>query len=243
MGLPQEVGLELPPCETDLDARVGTGTDERMQMIIRRTTVLIGADERVSTDDLAGLLEWHDFNVLGAAADGRQLVDAARKMKPDVVIVDVSMSGLNAIGELQAFASEPLDTRVIVLSQHNDSEAATEALRAGAGAFLLQESIGQELIRAIQLVAQGHVYIAAAVTEAVIKRMGAIDAGALELTERQREVLHLTIKGRSLHEIAVELNLTTRAVETHKHEIMRTLGVHSTADLIRLAIAQRPRLH
>jgi DNA-binding NarL/FixJ family response regulator len=213
-----------------------------MPMNIRRTTVLIGADERISTKILVGLLEGHDFNVLGATADGRELVDAARRMKPAVVIIDVSMSGWNAIDVLRAFAAEHLNTKVIVLALHNDSEAATEALRAGAAAFLLQESIGQELIHAVHLVAQGHVYIAAAVTDAVMERMGTID-DALDLTERQRDVLLLTVKGRSLHEIAVELNLSTRAVETHKHEIMQTLGVQSTADLIRFAIEHRPRLH
>jgi DNA-binding NarL/FixJ family response regulator len=211
-------------------------------MITRRTTVLIGANERVSTD-LTGLLIGHDFNVLGAALHGRQLVDAARKMRPDVVIADVSMSSLSANELLQAVAAERLKTRVIVLAMHNDSEAATEALRAGAAAFLLQESVGQELIHAIHLVAQGHVYIATAVTDAVMERMGGIDDGVLDLTQRQRDVLLLTIKGRSLHEIAVELNLSTRAVETHKHEIMQTLGVQSTADLIRFAIEHRPRLH
>lgn len=214
-----------------------------MQMINRRTTVLIGADQRVSTQLLVGLLEGHSFNVLGATADGREFVDAARRMQPLVAIIDVSMSGLTSIDVLRAFAAERLNTRVVVLAMHNDSEAAIEALRAGAAAFLLRDSIGEELIHAVHLAAQGHVYIAAAVTDALMARMGAIDEGDLALTERQRDVLLLTLKGRSLREIAVELNLSTRAVETHKHEIMQVLGVQSTADLIRRAIEHRTRLH
>ena len=212
-------------------------------MMMRRTTVLIGADERVCAHGLAWLLEGHAFNVLGTAPDGRQLVDAARRTKPDVVLVDESMSGLSAWEVLQAFAAESVKTRLIMLAKHNDSAAAIEALRAGAAAFLLQDSIGQELIHAIRVVAQGHVYIAAAVSDAVMERMGTIDDGSLELTARQREVVLLALKGRSLHEIALELNLTTRAVETHKHEILRTLGVQSSAGLIRRAVEHRPRLH
>jgi len=97
-------------------ARGFTEADERMHMIIRRTTVLIGADARVSTEDITGLLEGHDFTVLGMAADGRQIVDAARRLKPDVVVADASMSGLSAIELLHAFAAESLAARVIVLA-------------------------------------------------------------------------------------------------------------------------------
>ena len=210
-------------------------------MIKRRTTVLIGADERTSSRDLPGLLEGHDFLVFGVAADGRQLLDAARRMMPDVVIVDESMPE-STIDVLRALAAERLGSRVIVLAMDNDGDAAIAALRAGAVSFLLRDSIGQELIHAVHLVAQGHVYIAAAVTDEAMRQMGAID-DALELTGRQRQVLRLTLKGRSLHQIANELNLSTHAVETYKHEILRALGVQSTAGLVRYAVEQRPRLH
>ena len=104
--LPLEVTPVLLRAKRSLDTRVGTEADERMHMIIRRTTVLIGADARVSTEDITGLLEGHDFTVLGMAADGRQIVDAARRLKPDVVVADASMSGLSAIELLHAFAAE-----------------------------------------------------------------------------------------------------------------------------------------
>src|SRR5262245_9773898 len=121
-------------------------------MMMRRTTVLIGADERVSSHVLARLLEGHNCIVLGVADDGRQLVDASRRMTPDVVIVDVSMPGLSAIEVLRAFAVERIRAKVIVMAMENDAAAATRALGAGAAGFLLHESIGQELIYAIQLV-------------------------------------------------------------------------------------------
>ena len=136
---------------------------------------------------------------------------------------------------LALLKAERIDSKVVVLTMHNDGERATQALRAGASAFLLKESAGEELVNAIHQALQGRVYLAPAVTRAVMERMA--DPGgrsAPELTPRQLEVLRLIVKGQRMKEIAAALQLSTRTVETHKYEMMQVLGVHSTAELVQV---------
>ena len=136
---------------------------------------------------------------------------------------------------------ERIDSKVVVLTMHNDAERATQALKAGASAFLLKESAGEELVTAIHQALQGRVYLTAAVTRSVIERMA--DSGGerrrARLTPRQLDVLRLIVKGQRMKEIAATLHLSTRTVETHKYEMMQVLGLHSTAELVRYALEHR----
>ena len=207
---------------------------------MRRNTVLLGDDHAIVMEGLARLLKDHDFDVVGAVCDGQALIDAAKRLRPDVIVTDLSMPGLSGLDVLARLKAEGIDSRVIVLTMHKDADLASVAMRGGASGFLLKESAGDELLAAIRQALQGGAYIAPALTREVIERM----AGASEpqLTVRQRDVLRLIVKGQRMKEIAANLGLSTRTVETHKYEMMETLGLHSTAELVRYALDRRLNL-
>jgi two-component system, NarL family, response regulator NreC len=206
-------------------------------MVTRRNTVLVADDHAIVKEGLVSLLKEHDFDVVGAVGDGQLLIDAARQLRPDVIVTDLTMPGLSGLDVLGLLKVERIDSKVVVLTMHNDAERATQALRAGASAFLLKESAGEELVNAIHQALQGRVYLTPAVTRAVMERMTASEGRAApELTSRQLDVLRLIVKGQRMKEIAAALQLSTRTVETHKYEMMQVLGAHSTAELVRYAI-------
>jgi DNA-binding NarL/FixJ family response regulator len=206
---------------------------------LRRTSVLIADDHAIVREGLVSLLKEHDFEVVGAVGDGEKLFEAALRLKPDVIVTDLSMPGLSGLDVLIKLKAERLDSKIVVLTMHHDAVRATQALKSGASAFLLKEAAGEELVTAIHEALQGHVYITASVTKAVIDRMA--ESGArpsAELTPRQIDVLRLIVKGQRMKEIASHLNLSARTVETHKYEMMQALGVKSTAELVRYALEQ-----
>jgi DNA-binding NarL/FixJ family response regulator len=207
---------------------------------MRRTTVLLADDHAIVIEGLATLLERHDFEVVGTVGDGEQLLEAARRLRPQVIVTDLSMPGLSGIDVLARLRAEGIDARVIVLTMHRDADLATLAMREGAAGFLLKESAGEELMTAIRQAMQGHVYLTPALTKDVMERMAATP-GTREprLTPRQRDVLRLIVKGQRMKEIATTLGLSTRTVETHKYEMMQVLGMHSTAELVRYALDRR----
>ena len=144
------------------------------------------------------------------------------------------LSGLEALRQLNA---EGLDAKVIFLTMHADAQLATEALRAGASGYVLKHSAGEELMRAIHEVLEGRIYLTPLLTKDVITTLTqATTQPAVQLTPRQIEVLQLIAEGRRMKEIAATLQLSTRTVETHKYQMMRALGVDSTAALVRHAI-------
>ena len=206
----------------------------------RRTTVLVADDHTIVMEGLVSLLKAHDFDVLGAFGNGEALVEAARRLRPDVIVTDLTMPGLTGLDVLAQLKAERIPSKVVVLTMHNDGKRAAEALRTGASGFLLKESAGEELITAIGQALQGRVYLTPAVTKAVMERMDASAAPAAPaLSPRQREVLRLIVKGKRMKEIAAALELSPRTVETHKYEMMQSLNLHSTAELVRYAIKQR----
>lgn len=207
----------------------------------RRGSVLLADDHAIVRDGISKLLTDFGFQVVGAVGDGQALMDAARQLEPDVIVTDISMpgpvSGLDAVAQLRAEGSR---SKVIVLTMHHDAELAAHATRAGASGYLIKHAAGEELVTAIEQVLQGMVYLASAVTKDLLERLAAGPAlpAATHLTPRQREVLRLIADGLRMKEIASTLGLSTRTVETHKYEMMRTLGVDSTAGLVRYALEQ-----
>lgn len=207
---------------------------------MRQTTVLLADDHAIVTEGLAGLLERHDFDVVGTVGDGHQLIEAAGRLRPDVIVTDVSMPGLTGLDVLARLKADRVESRVIVLTMHHDAELAALAMRAGASGFLLKESAGDELVTAIRQALEGRVYLTPALTREVMERMaGGAAATEPQLTVRQRDVLRLIVKGQRMKEIAANLGLSVRTVETHKYEMMQTLGLHSTAELVRYALDRR----
>jgi len=202
----------------------------------RRAKVLLADDHAMVVEGLATLLK-DRFDLVGTVGDGSALIDAARKLRPDVIIADIAMpvlSGLQALPRLKAAKN---DAKVIFLTMHADAELATEAFRAGASGYVLKHSAGEELVTAIEEVVQDRMYLTPLLTKGVISTLtDQAPKAAVKLTPRQCEVLRLIAAGRRMKEIAAILDLSTRTVETHKYEMMRSLGVESTAELVRYAI-------
>jgi DNA-binding NarL/FixJ family response regulator len=207
---------------------------------MRKNTVLVADDHAIVKEGIVNLLKEHDFDVVGAVGDGHELIDTAKRLRPDVIITDLAMPGLSGLDVLARLKAEHIDSKVIVLTMHNDAELATRAMRAGASGFLLKDSAGEELLNAIHQALQGRVYLTAMMTRSVMERMAASPGQSEpQLTARQRDVLRLILEGRRMKEIAATLQLSTRTVETHKYEMMEVLGVHSTAELVRYAVKHR----
>jgi DNA-binding NarL/FixJ family response regulator len=206
---------------------------------MRRPTVMLGDDQVVFTEGIVRILT-ERFDVVGIVGDGRLLVEAARRLRPDVIVMEISMptlSGLEVLRQLKAARDE---SRVIFLTMHADARLATEAFEIGARGFVLKQSNGEELVSAIEAVMQGHKYLTSALTDEVFELISsANDSTDVELTSRQKEVLRLIVNGQPVKEIAANLDLSPRTVETIKYEIMRALNVHSTAALVRYAIEHR----
>jgi DNA-binding NarL/FixJ family response regulator len=203
---------------------------------MRRPTVLLADDHVVFIDGIVRLLQ-DRYDVVGTVTDGSSLLDAAMRLRPDVIVSDISMPLLSGLEGLRQLRANHDDSRVVFLTMHRDARLAAEAFRLGAKGFVLKQSSGQELVNAIEEVLQGHTYLSAALTEDVLTLMSCRNGSrGVELTARQKEVLRLIVNGHRMKEIAASLNLSPRTVETIKYEMMRDLNVHSTTELVRYAM-------
>jgi DNA-binding NarL/FixJ family response regulator len=207
--------------------------------IMSRTSVLLADDHVFLLDCLVCLLR-QDFNVLGTAHDGRSLIEMARKKRPEVIVMDIAMPSLNGIDATRILQKEGCSARILFLTMHVDLSLVEEAFRAGASGFLLKVSDLEEFIRAIQTVAKGETYITPLLAGDLISFLTVGPSGAapreMPLSIRQREVLQLLAEGKTMKEAAALMGISTRTAESHKYEIMRQLGVQTTAALIRYAI-------
>jgi DNA-binding NarL/FixJ family response regulator len=191
--------------------------------------LLLGAFEKL----LAG-----ECDIVGQVSDGRALVVAAEKLKPDVIVLDISMPLLNGLEAGRQIKQKLRNVKLVFLTMNEDADLAAEAFRSGASAYLLKRSAASELSTAIREVMQGRSYITPLVAEGLVGSLLHINEKkpAQELTSRQREVLQLLAEGRSMKEIASLLNLTSRTVAFHKYRMMEQLKVKSTAELIQYAV-------
>ena len=201
-----------------------------------RATVLLADDHAVVVEGLASLLG-RDFALVGTVTDGAQLLEAARRLRPDVIVTDVAMPGMSGLEALRRLKADAIPAKVIFLTMHADAQLAADAFRAGAAGFVVKHAAGEELIAAIQTVLGGGTYLTPELSQDVLTTLaeGGPSAGAT-LTPRQREVVRLIVDGRTMKEIAVALGLSPRTVETHKYEMMQALGLRTTAELIRYAL-------
>jgi DNA-binding NarL/FixJ family response regulator len=206
---------------------------------MHRPTLVLADDHVVFTDAMRRMLD-DRFEVVGTVTDGGSLCDAVSRLRPDAVVSDISMGTLSGLEGLRRLKAQRDGTRVIFLTMHADPRLAAEAFRLGARGFVLKQSSSDELVHAIEAVLQGHKYITPLLTEEVLSLMatpdGPFDAA---LSSRQQEVLRLIVNGHRMKEIAADLHLSPRTVETIKYDMMRDLDVHSTAELVRCAIERR----
>lgn len=202
-----------------------------------RPRVLLADDHRIVAAGLQALLAG-DYELAGLAQDGRSLLELARQVQCDFIVADISMPGLNGIDALQAMRREGLDVPVIFLTMHTEPAYARRALEVGAAGYVLKHAAPQELVRALQVAAQGGIYISSEIAAEVLGGPGQRPERdpASGLTPRQREILALLVEGRSAKEVARLLDISHRTVEYHKYQAMESLGVATNAELIQLAI-------
>jgi DNA-binding NarL/FixJ family response regulator len=191
--------------------------------------LLLGAFEKLLSDDC---------DIVAQVSDGRALVAAADRLKPDIVVLDISMPLLNGLEAARQIKHNLRTVKLIFVTMNEDTDLAAEAFRAGASAYVLKQSATSELLTAIREVMEGRSYVTPLITEGLVGSLMRHDAASpsRELTARQREVLQLLAEGRSMKEVADLLNLTPRTVAFHKYRIMEQLKVKSTAELVQYAV-------
>jgi DNA-binding NarL/FixJ family response regulator len=224
--------------------------------------VLLADDHRIVREGLKSLLQSQpDLEVIAEASDGRQAVEMARDLSPDVVVMDVAMPQLNGIEATRQLAGDQRDWKIVALSMHSDRRYVSEALQAGASGYVLKDGAFDELISAIRAVVSDRVYlsprVAGVVVDDYVRRLPARGGGGGNaghpgteehpqgrrsafdaLTPREREVLQLMAEGYATKEVAHRLHVSVKTVETHRRQIMEKLDLHSVAELTKYAIRE-----
>ncbi len=204
----------------------------------KKIRILLVDDHRMVRQGFRMILEaQEDMEVIGEAGNGHDAVEMARNLKPDVVVMDVTMPGLNGIEAARRIReAEPL-VRVLALSVHRDGVYVREIVRAGAEGYILKESADSELIAAVRAVAAGNSYLSPEVAGAVLKDYRKHATNPLDLlSSREREVLQSIAEGKTNKEIATNLSLSVYTVDGHRTRIMEKLGLHSIGELVRFAV-------
>jgi DNA-binding NarL/FixJ family response regulator len=200
--------------------------------------ILLADDHAIVRQGLKLILSANaDLHVVGEAANGREAVELAHKLKPDIVLMDVAMPEVNGIEATRQMIAANPRTRVLVLSMHKEALYVREILRAGARGYILKDAIDKELVEAVRSVAQGDGYISPAVSGALLSdyRQNVTDPLDL-LSSREHEVLRLIAEGKTNKEVASQLNLSVYTVDSHRGKIMEKLNLHSTGELVRFAM-------
>jgi DNA-binding NarL/FixJ family response regulator len=208
---------------------------------VNRPRVLLADDHRMLAEGLKSLLA-DDFELVGIVEDGHALLAAAKKLRPDVIVADITMPHLNGIDALPRLKRDNPDVKVVLLTMHQNPAYARRALEAGASGFVIKHSAPTELVMAIRAALKGNTFITPALTGNVLqetqKGVRAKEEADRLITPRQREILQLLGEGRSAKEISEALSISTRTVEFHKYQMMQTLGLHNSAELVHFAIKQ-----
>jgi DNA-binding NarL/FixJ family response regulator len=206
--------------------------------------ILLADDHEIVREGLRNLLEKQEgFEVVAEAEDGLTAVKKAKKLSPDLVIMDIGMPDLNGIEATRQILAESPHIKIIALSMHSETRFVSEMLKAGASAYLLKDSAFEELIQAIQASRSNKIYLSPSIAEKVIKNY--ITSFPRErfspfsiLTQREREVIQLIAEGKSTKKVASLLFLSVKTVETHRQNIMEKLDLHSVAELTKYAIRE-----
>jgi DNA-binding NarL/FixJ family response regulator len=207
---------------------------------VTRPRILLADDHRIVAEGLGAILAG-EFDLVGVVEDGQALIDAARALRPDVVVADIGMPRRNGFDALAEMRKEDPGVRVVFLTMHPEPAYARRALEAGALGYVVKHSATEELVTAIRSALAGQTYLAPALAAELARPAGqaagrARPAGSM--TPRQREILQLLADGYAVKEIARRLDISPRTVEFHKRQMMESVGVHSTAQLINWAVKE-----
>ena len=203
--------------------------------------VLLADDHAILREGLKSLLGYYDdVQVVGEAADGAEAVSQAAELQPDVVLMDIAMPGMNGIDATRLIHQQNPGTRILILTQHDDWRYVQPLLAAGASGYVLKRALGADVIGALRTVARGETYLYPAVVSTMVEQMHRAgedaDTATEPLTRRETQVLRLVVMGQTNPQIAESLSLSAKTVEWHRMNLMRKLGVHTVADLVRLAL-------
>ena len=206
--------------------------------------ILLADDHEIFREGIHALLDKErDIEVVGGADNGKETVRLTQKLRPDVVVMDITMPDLNGIEATHQIKKKIPDTKVLCLSMHSDRKFVLEMFRAGASAYLLKNCAFKELTRAIHAVVANQCYVSPEITHIIIDESLANQPPAASsirsiLTARELQVLQLLAEGHNIKEIALFLNKSAKTIETHRRRIMKKLNIHSVAGLIKYAISE-----
>jgi len=210
---------------------------------MKQVRILIADDHEVIRRGLRTLIESHrNWTVCGEAADGRQAVRLASDLKPHVVIMDVTMPGLNGLDATRQIRQELPHSEVLILTMHESEQLVHEVLTAGARGYILKSDAGSTLADAVESLSRHQPFFTSKVSELLLKAYLDPDAAtprtesASTLTPREREIVQLIAEGKRTKEAAAVLNISVKTAETHRANLMRTLDVHSVSEIVRYAI-------
>src|SRR6266516_4701071 len=206
--------------------------------------ILVADDHEVVRKGLVALLQAQaEWQVCGEAGEGREAVDKAQQLKPDVVIMDIGMPNLNGLEATRQILKTNPHVKVLILTLHDSDQVVQEVLNAGARGFLLKTDAARELVAAVDALRRGKIYftpkVAAMVLDGFLERENAsvqTPPARHRLTPREREIVQLLAEGKSSKEVAVALGLSVKTAETHRSNIMRKLELHSVSDLVLYAV-------
>ena len=210
--------------------------------------ILIADDHEVARRGIRAMLESHPgWEVCGEAKDGREAVELAGRMNPDLILLDIGMPNLNGLEAARQILAVSPDIAILILTMHDSDQVVREVLRAGARGFLLKSDAGRDLVAAVEALQLQRTFFTTRVSQMVLdgfldrdnRPVGTErDSESFDdvLTGREREVIQLLAEGKTSKEVAVTLNLSVKTAETHRTNLMRKLGLHSVADLTRYAV-------
>ncbi|MSU60929.1 MAG: response regulator transcription factor [Pedosphaera sp.] len=206
-----------------------------------RTRILLADDHALVRAGIRSLLEkLPAFEVVGEASTGHEALELAEKLRPNLVLLDITMSGLNGLEVVERLNKSHPTIKVLILSMHTNEEYAVRALRSGAAGYMIKDAAAMELELAIQAVMREGTYLSPAISRVLVDKLltqtqpGATSAPVL--TPRQREILQLLAEGKFAKEIAFQLHLSVKTVETHRAQLMERLNIHDVPGLVRYAI-------
>lgn len=203
--------------------------------------ILLCDDHTMMRDGLRAILEREGLEVVGEASNGHEALESARRLQPEIVVMDISMPGLNGIDATRSLLAEARGTKVIGLSMNSDQRYVVAMFKAGAVGYLLKNAASDELIRAVRAVAADLTYVSPSIGSIVVDTFVAASgpaSAAKALSPREREVLQLLAEGSPSKEIATRLNVSVATVESHRRQIVEKLNLHSIAELTKYAIRE-----
>ena len=198
--------------------------------------VILADDHAIVRESLRTLLEREGFEVVAEAADGQQASQQIRTHKPDIAVMDISMPTLNGVDVTRSVVLAALNTRVVLLTQHDEPQYVSEALEAGVKGYVLKSQVASDLIHALHQVSRGQFYLSPQISASVVEAYRRGPRGKTPLTPRERQVLKLISEGKSTKEIASVLGISVKTAESHRTRLMQKLDIHETASLVLYAV-------